>query len=558
MTPLFREMERVSEKFTTAIRGITVEKSVWANGEGLSVVRFEISSDRDDAVRLRMVESVPSDFPMENLGPHPKYGGDKWTKTDDGAFVYTDRLAPEGEAFTLYGIKGLSQSSLESFLTEVGVEIDPAGDEPTTDSDDLLTMTNDNAENSEPDDETTAQETTFKPGDDFEGRIPRVEDLRSTSGSWSTSRTGRDRDISSDIQFVGSKSQNAAERDDGPSANDGSLELADPTEGDADSSVEASTSDSAEPVVETDTLSPDNSDSTAVDEESEELTDAAEEADHGSDEPDGESVDVETPDIDEDGEVDSAEVVEDDVDTAESEAEDADAPTSEVSATDESEPAEHDASEVESIVDALVEELSSRDLSDDELAVLRDSLGTSAPTSLDARLSHVQNRVDNLAAYTKALEEFLDENGTAEQVIDGLQTETAEMRDDIEQLESALTASKDAIQTIEAQVESIEDSLVTEAVFEERLTELDQRLVSEWKLDAQVDKLTSEISEIRDDVETGKVWRSNLSQAIQLPGMMDDRTEADDAGGHSDTEESASSTASKEGEDAENTEAAEL
>ncbi|KTG26988.1 hypothetical protein [Haloferax profundi] len=523
MTPLFREMDRVSEKFVSAIRGVTVEKSVWANGEGLSVVRLEVSSERDDPVDFRLVESVPRDFPLENLGPHPKYNGDKWTKTDDRAFVYADRLEPSGEASTLYGIKGLSPNDLESFLTETAVEIDPAGDEPASDSDDSTTMTNDDTTDTEIDD-TTTDDHSVSQRSDFNGHIPRVEDLRSASGGWDS---GQSDTTPSDIQFVGSRAQSTADSaTDADSDSQPKVELDDPTadadenepttdadteegsEDDAtDASVEVGTAESAESTAERDSAGTDEFETDAVEDR-----DGPETADEvvGTDSAassDGNVSPENSPD--EETTKDSVESAASDSDTTESE-------------TD----VETDA---DGVVDALVAELSARDLSEEEMAVLRDSLGASSPNSLDVRLEHVQNRVDNLAAYTTALEEFLDENGTAEQVLDDLQTDTAEMREDIERLESALSASKEAIQTIESQVESIEDRMVTTSTFEERLSELDERLVSESALEAQVEELTDELEDIRGDVETGKTWRSNLSQAIQLPGMMeetDDESEA--------------------------------
>ncbi|KAB1190046.1 hypothetical protein GJR96_17905 [Haloferax sp. MBLA0076] len=540
MTPLFREMERVSEKFVTAIRGVTVEKSVWANGEGLSVVRLEISSERDDRVDFRLLESVPPDFPLENLGSHPKYNGDKWTKTDDRAFVYADRLEPSGEVSTLYGIKGLSPNDLESFLTETAVEIDPAGDEPASDCDDSTTMTNDDTTDTELDDDTGTDERPFTSRSDFNGRIPRVEDLRSASGRWDSKHADTN---SSDIQFVGSRAQSSADSD-----SQSKIELDDPTEGadenelitesdsdgspeeDApDTSAEVETADSAQSSVERDSVGTDERDSVDTDEIEadavEDTRDSPEDADEAVDADSAESGDEDVSLEDSPDE----ETTKDPVDPAGTEAEGDDESASEPDelGTDSSDPdpveSETDkVTDADSVVGALVAELSARDLSAEEEAVLRDSLGASSPNSLDVRLEHVQNRVDNLAAYTTALEEFLDENGTAEQVLDDLQTDTAEMREDIERLESALSASKEAIQTIESQVESIEDRMVTTSTFEERLSDLDERLVSESALEAQVAELTDELEAIRGDVETGKTWRSNLSQAIQLPGMMEE------------------------------------
>ncbi|WP_411966337.1 hypothetical protein [Haloferax sp. YSMS24] len=516
MTPLFREMERVSQRFTTAIRGLTVVKTVWANDEGLSVVRFEISSDRDDPARFRLVESVPAEFPMENIGPHPKYGGDKWTKTGDGEFVYTDRLEPDGEKSTLYGIKGLSESTLESFLTDAVVTIDPVGDEPATDSDDATIMTTDDTENGEPDDDTEQDDDftrgegsedftrggsgdfTRGAGGNFDDRIPRVEDLNSVSGGWGGEQPHQ-RNGPSDIQFVGSKAHTSesSETDDSSQP----IELEDPTRGDGetdDSDTEADDSEAGRgDAAESDAIEP-SGPGTDHESDGDSNTDVGDD-DVGSGE--------DTADEDDAVEDDSTE----DVDTGHETASEDDSLFDDELETDDD----------ESIVDALVTELSERDLSDDERAVLREALGPSERTSVDVRLRHVQNRVDDLSAYIEALESFLDENGTAEQVLDDLQSESEAMRDDIDDLEAAVTASQEALTVVERQVQALEDRMVDEATFEERLDELDGKLVSESELEGELDELTDELAALRDDVETGKQWRSNLSQAIQLPGMME-------------------------------------
>ncbi|MRW98051.1 MULTISPECIES: hypothetical protein [Haloferax] len=560
MTPLFREMDRISQRFTTALRGITVVKTVWANDEGLSVVRFEIDSAREDAVRLRMVESVPDSFPMENVGPHPKYGGDKWTKTDDGEFVYTDRLEPNGEKFTLYGVKELSSNNLESFLTDAQVTIDPLGDEPIDDSGDESTMTTEDTENDGLDDDGTDDDADFTRGGgsteeltrggsredftrggggNFDDRIPRVEDLGTVSGGWGTDQSGQGNDPSN-IQFVGSKAH-ASES----SQTDESrppIELEEPTET-FDSDAPESEGDDADAVesegddadaVETEG-DDDGVESDSVD--SPELVEESDTTDTGTDDTSAEDADDDAEAV-EDADAE-AEAVEDEStleDEASNTTDESQESESEVTSGDES--LFEDAHEVDgddSLVDALVTELAARDLSDDERAVLREALGVSAPTSVDVRLRHVQNRVDDLDAYTTALESFLDENGTAEQVLDDLQTETEAMRDDIERLESTLAASKEAIELVEQQVTAIEDRMVDEATFEERLGELDEKLVSESEFEAQLDDLSTDLTEIRADVETGKTWRSNLSQAIQLPSAMMDADGSD--GSESDEQE---------------------
>ena len=86
------------------------------------------------------------------------------------------------------------------------------------------------------------------------------------------------------------------------------------------------------------------------------------------------------------------------------------------------------------VVDALIDELRSSDSENAE--ALCDLLGRSAPNHLRMRIERTESKVAELDAYTDALREFIDDEGTAERILDDVESVIEELDDRIGQLES--------------------------------------------------------------------------------------------------------------------------
>lgn len=68
-------------------------------------------------------------------------------------------------------------------------------------------------------------------------------------------------------------------------------------------------------------------------------------------------------------------------------------------------------------------------------ATIREELGIQTPESIAARLDHLQSQVTDVAAYTEALEQFLDEEGGAEQTLESLRTDIARTNERLDRIE---------------------------------------------------------------------------------------------------------------------------
>jgi hypothetical protein len=116
----------------------------------------------------------------------------------------------------------------------------------------------------------------------------------------------------------------------------------------------------------------------------------------------------------------------------------------------------HGTADVERVTERLLTELEQGGVTERERIELRRRLGVDPQTSTEARLDHLHARVDELDAYTSALEAFLDEEGTA-------QTLLADLTEDVTMLASRTDDLDDRIEanatTAAAERESLEDRL---------------------------------------------------------------------------------------------------
>ncbi len=136
----------------------------------------------------------------------------------------------------------------------------------------------------------------------------------------------------------------------------------------------------------------------------------------------------------------------------------------------------------QSILNELAAELERDDFSHEAWKTVSDKL-TAHDGSTDARIKHLQEEVTDLAAYTDALEEFLNEQGTAQQLLTEVRDELSTLHDDIEAINDRMnTQSNDIdslthdIQTLEAGITDVRDTLHQMDELETRLTTLEDEL----------------------------------------------------------------------------------
>ncbi|MFP8957858.1 hypothetical protein ACLI4Y_14120 [Natrialbaceae archaeon A-CW3] len=138
------------------------------------------------------------------------------------------------------------------------------------------------------------------------------------------------------------------------------------------------------------------------------------------------------------------------------------------------EPVEPDTSEAKDqaeydMLERLLVELETGDVHDEQRERLRNALGVADSRSKAVRLTYLEGRVQEISAYADAMEAFIDDSGTAEELIA-----------EAEAAQEALEALEERHEMLEARLEDWQDSLeerfdALESRIQERQTDLEQQ-----------------------------------------------------------------------------------
>lgn len=377
------------EVVTAAGEGITVEKSFEPDDFPVPAIAFVVSSDRNEAVSIRLADDIPDDVEPENIGFHPKYGAEFWDVEDD-SIVFEREIEAGEEYTTVYGLRGGGADLAAKFMSAPRLEsVDPPLEE----------------------------------GDEDEPVDPPLEE------------DSENEPVTSPLEEGGENE--SVDPEDRPDPID--LDTGDSTEIDVEDSSDPETEGSAEP----------------------------------GDDPIADEAQVDTSEI----EIDSS--------TEEPTAREG------IDTEDGSEPPVQPTGDSQ-LLEALATEIRAADPDDPDLRTLRDALGLDpVRASVETRIEHLQSSVADLEAYTEALEEFLDENGDAQQLIE-------DVRSEYEETTARLDAVEELAEDATDSAESIEEH------FEAELAELDAEIEA---LQADIDTLSADLSEVTE-------MRTRLANAL--------------------------------------------
>ena len=179
-----------------------------------------------------------------------------------------------------------------------------------------------------------------------------------------------------------------------------------------------------------------------------------------------------------------------------------------------------------SLTEALASEIREQNVSGEDLKLLRRALDMAEEEdgSQKARVDQLQDDIADLRAYTGALEEFLDENGTGEQLIedfeeklDSFESRLDSVNSEIESNSSRLESVDETVSTVDEEVESLGSELedVNSQVnsVEEELDELDATLEA---LDERVpeDETFERIDEMEETLDDLQSWQEQIKQTF--------------------------------------------
>ena len=170
--------------------------------------------------------------------------------------------------------------------------------------------------------------------------------------------------------------------------------------------------------------------------------------------------------------------------------------------------------EHEQVVEQFVAELRAGEVAPESVAFLRDELGAAdrPRRSVEARLKQVQTDVADVRAYTNALEAFLDEEGSAREVMDRFEAQLAALEESVEAVDATVEAHDDDLSDLRTDVETLleeTDALSREletvsgelTALEDALADLEARLPAA-DVDERLDALDAELAEVAAFTET--------------------------------------------------------
>ncbi|WP_418279800.1 hypothetical protein [Halorubrum sp. DTA98] len=163
----------------------------------------------------------------------------------------------------------------------------------------------------------------------------------------------------------------------------------------------------------------------------------------------------------------------------------------------------------------LAEEIRSGDVDDDDLELLRSELDGGLPRSVDVRISRLQSSVADIEAYADALAEFIDENGTAQEVLDGLQSRVDAMESDVTAIDDRVDSADEERAQLASDIEGVEGSVIgveeTVARVERSVSELDESVSA---VIADVSDAEQAIGDVEDEVSSVASDLSGLDDAV--------------------------------------------
>ena len=192
--------------------------------------------------------------------------------------------------------------------------------------------------------------------------------------------------------------------------------------------------------------------------------------------------------------------------------------------------------DVSTLVGALAAEIRNQNVDADDVKLLRKAfdLADDSGGSVDARIQHLQTEVSDLLAYTGALEEFLDENGTGDEVIEDFREQVESFESELQDLRDMTSGHDESLSSVESSVEEVESSMdalqsdMNEVLSEVEAVQEDVESVESTvnsvegdvdDLEAQigdidVEDIKDDIEDIYDEIEELEEWREQLSSVI--------------------------------------------
>ncbi|WP_135662193.1 hypothetical protein [Halorhabdus rudnickae] len=167
------------------------------------------------------------------------------------------------------------------------------------------------------------------------------------------------------------------------------------------------------------------------------------------------------------------------------------------------------------VAKTLAAEIRQDHVDDATLSVLEEELDLGGSETdegaVDARIQHLQNEVADLSAYTTAIEEFLDENGQGEELIEEFQARLEDFEGELQTVDSELDEVRGDMTSVR---NTVEDNEETVGDVEAALSDLESEIEEVKEQVGDTGDLDERLEDIRGDIEDLEEWREQLSSVI--------------------------------------------
>ncbi|MFB6298909.1 MAG: hypothetical protein ABEH65_01460 [Halobacteriales archaeon] len=160
----------------------------------------------------------------------------------------------------------------------------------------------------------------------------------------------------------------------------------------------------------------------------------------------------------------------------------------------------------DSVVDRLIEELETGELTPEQRATLQNTFGGTLSRSESVSLEHLKAEVMDLRAYTDALEELIDETGTAD---------------------DRFEACHDRIDTLDARIEDELDALRADLEAADTRADIERIETRMDELETAVGTLHRELATVKTAVEELRTWQAGIKAAVSEETSTPDSAEID-------------------------------
>jgi predicted nucleic acid-binding Zn-ribbon protein len=177
--------------------------------------------------------------------------------------------------------------------------------------------------------------------------------------------------------------------------------------------------------------------------------------------------------------------------------------------------------DTDSVVSAMAEEIRQNNVPVDDLKLVQRAIdkladrdgASSGDGAHDARVDKLQSDIADLRAYTDALEEFLEEEGTGDQLIRDFESQLDEFDRSLERIQSELSETTDTVSEVRGEMDEVtsEVETVTDEVgsmseeVDSVSEEIDDVESSVSELESSLEALESSVNELEEEVTDGDV-----------------------------------------------------